>query len=155
MCGFNQHKNPQEQNAMNSYTHHNLNLPFAHLQIMLIVDVHPLQGTTHSLVCFHQEHNRKATYKNQKKKDLSTRYQPLTDWNHEAKFRVKIQGQIYKRFQLKISLCENSEWGCTWKLSDCISVLVNEPLFASLHQTTASVCPLHQSGGSGPHGAAL
>lgn len=44
-----------------SATHHYLNLAFAHLQIMLIVDVHPLQGTTHPLICSHKEHNRKST----------------------------------------------------------------------------------------------
>lgn len=42
-------------------THHYLNLAFAHLQIMLIVDIHPLQGTTHSLICSHKEHYCKTT----------------------------------------------------------------------------------------------
>lgn len=44
-----------------SAPHHYLNLTFAHLQIMLIVDIHPLQCTTHPLICSHEEDNCKAT----------------------------------------------------------------------------------------------
>lgn len=44
-----------------SATHHYLNLAFAHLQIMLVVDIHPLQGAAHPLICFHEEHDCKPT----------------------------------------------------------------------------------------------
>lgn len=38
-----------------------MNLVFAHLQVVLVVDIHPLQGTTHPLVCADKEHNSEAT----------------------------------------------------------------------------------------------
>lgn len=41
-------------------THHYLNLLFAHLQVVLVVDVHPLQGTAHPLICSDEEHDCKA-----------------------------------------------------------------------------------------------
>lgn len=44
-----------------SATHHYLNLAFAHLQIMLVVDIHPLQGAAHPLICFHEEHDCETT----------------------------------------------------------------------------------------------
>lgn len=42
-------------------THHYLDLAFAHLQVVLVVDIHPLQGTAHPLVRSHKEHNCKPT----------------------------------------------------------------------------------------------
>lgn len=47
--------------SLMSATYHYLNLSFAHLQIILIVDIHPLQGTTHTLICSHEEHDCKTT----------------------------------------------------------------------------------------------
>lgn len=66
VCGFN-HGKPralrQEGERRFSATHHDLDLAFAHLQVVLIVDVHPLQGAAHPLVHSHQEHNCKSTWR--------------------------------------------------------------------------------------------
>lgn len=67
MCGFN-HGKPRgsiarKRDASLSATYHYLDLAFAHLQVVLIVDVHPLQGAAHALVHSHQEHNCKSTWK--------------------------------------------------------------------------------------------
>lgn len=43
---------------------HDLDLAFAHLQVVLIVDIHPLQGAAHPLVHSHQEHDCKSTFGN-------------------------------------------------------------------------------------------
>lgn len=40
-------------------THHNLDLSLAHLQVVLIVDIHPLEGTAESLAGSYQEHDGK------------------------------------------------------------------------------------------------
>lgn len=53
----------RKRDALFSATHHYLDLAFAHLQVVLIVDVHPLQGAAHPLVHSHQEHNCKSTWK--------------------------------------------------------------------------------------------
>lgn len=44
-----------------SSTHHDLDLPLADLQVVLIIDIHPLQGTLHPIARPHQEHDCKAT----------------------------------------------------------------------------------------------
>lgn len=40
-------------------THHDLDLSLAHLQVVLIVDIHPLEGTAEPLAGSYQEHNGK------------------------------------------------------------------------------------------------
>lgn len=52
-----------KREASFSATHHYLDLAFAHLQVVLIVYVHPLQGAAHPLVHSHQEHDCKSTWK--------------------------------------------------------------------------------------------
>lgn len=69
-CAFKPpHKNTQAD--LKPTTHHYLNLALAHLQIMLIVDIHPLQGTAHPLICSHEEHDCKATCRIEKETKLS------------------------------------------------------------------------------------
>lgn len=46
-------------------THHDLDLSLADLQVILVIDIHPLQGTLHPIARPHQEHDCKATYKRQ------------------------------------------------------------------------------------------
>lgn len=41
----------------NQSTHHDLDFTLTHTQVMLIVDVHPLEGTANALVSAHQEHD--------------------------------------------------------------------------------------------------
>lgn len=70
ICGFPEHRKTtwamsyeweQADKCFILATHHYLNLAFAHLQIMLIIDIHPLQGTTHPLICSYKENNCKST----------------------------------------------------------------------------------------------
>lgn len=54
-------------------THHDLDFSLADLQVVLVIDVHPLQGTFHPIARPHQEHDCKATYGRHKITCLLTR----------------------------------------------------------------------------------
>lgn len=50
--------------------HHDLDLALADLQVVLVVDVHPLQGTSHPLIGPHQEHDSKAACRGKQTNDI-------------------------------------------------------------------------------------
>jgi hypothetical protein len=50
------------------HTHHNLDLQVADLQVVFVVDVHPLEGTSYPLVCAHQENDSETTCRETKHK---------------------------------------------------------------------------------------
>lgn len=75
ICGFNRRKMSSGRKAEQhrhfvQATHHYLDLAFAHLQVVLIVDIHPLQGTAHPLVRSHKEHNCKPTCRIRKRDQI-------------------------------------------------------------------------------------
>lgn len=51
------HKDKKEDKAAGTRTkpHHDLDLPLAHLEVMLVVDKHSFQGTFHPVACSHQK----------------------------------------------------------------------------------------------------
>lgn len=55
-----------EWNGVRVVTYHDLDFSFADLQIILVIDVHPLQGTFHPIVSPHKKHYRESTCRRHK-----------------------------------------------------------------------------------------
>lgn len=89
-----------------SATHHYLNLAFAHLQIVLVVDIHPFQGTAHPLICSHEEHDCKATCRVEKDTKLNRQTSTRRQTCHQKKKLTVKNLDAHNRFnynQFKMS----------------------------------------------------
>lgn len=124
-------KGKSVEKCLVSVTHHYLNLTLADLEIVFVVDVHPLQSTTNPLVCLHEEHDCKATCMMQR----------------NDTFKMCIQNKIKTSILWTLSGYHDFE-----HLAD---VLIFKPQFFSNCRAFYPCIFSHQKAQSAPNGTAL
>lgn len=65
VTGLSRHSPPSQGPHHKVLTYHDLDFSFADLQIVFVIDIHPLQGTFHPIVSPHKKHYCKSTCRKQ------------------------------------------------------------------------------------------